>query len=101
MTELCGNHIGVDPYVPQPPERSETGGISIEGLHHLLVDPDTGQPAPVGTPGEIWVRGYSLMQRLHKREREEVFTPTATTGPATAASSTTTVGSTSPGGWAT
>lgn len=74
MTELCGNHIGVDPYVPQPPERSETGGVSIEGLHHLLVDPDTGQPVPVGTPGEIWVRGYSLMQRLHKHEREEVFT---------------------------
>ncbi|OBH57592.1 acyl-CoA synthetase [Mycobacterium mantenii] len=75
MTELCGNHIGVDPYVPQPPDRCETGGVSIEGLHHLLVDSETGQPAPVGTPGEIWVRGYSLMQRLHKREREEVFTP--------------------------
>ena len=75
MTELCGNHIGVDPYVPQPPERSETGGVSIEGLHHLLVDPDTGEPVPHGTPGEIWVRGYSLMQRLHKREREDVFTP--------------------------
>ncbi|WP_068178592.1 class I adenylate-forming enzyme family protein [Mycobacterium sp. UM_CSW] len=75
MTELCGNHIGVDPYVPQPPDRSETGGVSIEGLQHLLVDPDTAQPAPIGTSGEIWVRGYSLMQRLHKREREEVFTP--------------------------
>ncbi|OBH56725.1 class I adenylate-forming enzyme family protein [Mycobacterium sp. E2479] len=75
MTELCGNHLGVDPYLPQPPERSETGGPPIEGLQHLLVDPDTGQPAPVGAPGEIWVRGYSLMQRLHKREREEVFTP--------------------------
>ena len=30
---------------------------------------------PSGTDGEIWVRGYSLMQRLYKREREEVFTP--------------------------
>ncbi|OBH35167.1 acyl-CoA synthetase [Mycobacterium intracellulare] len=75
MTELCGNHIGVDPYVPQPPDRAETGGRSIEGLHHRLVDPETGEPVPVGTPGEIWVRGYSLMQRLHKCEREEVFTP--------------------------
>ncbi|BBZ70946.1 AMP-dependent synthetase [Mycobacterium paraseoulense] len=75
MTELCGNHLGVDPYLPQPPDRSETGGLPIEGLHHLLVDTDTGQPAPNGTPGEIWVRGYSLMQRLHKCEREDVFTP--------------------------
>lgn len=75
MTELCGNHLGIDPYLPQTPDRSETGGPPIEGLHHLIVDPDTGQPAPNGTPGEIWVRGYSLMQRLHKCEREDVFTP--------------------------
>jgi acyl-CoA synthetase (AMP-forming)/AMP-acid ligase II len=27
MTELCGNHIGVDPYPPQPPDRAETGGF--------------------------------------------------------------------------
>lgn len=74
MTELCGNHIGVDPYPAQPPDRAETGGFSIEGLTHLLVDPDTGSPVPTGADGEIWVRGYSLMQRLYKCEREEVFT---------------------------
>ena len=75
MTELCGNHVGVDPYVPQPPERSETGGLTIDGLEHLVVSPESGEPVPIGTSGEIWVRGYSLMQRLHKREREDVFTP--------------------------
>jgi acyl-CoA synthetase (AMP-forming)/AMP-acid ligase II len=75
MTELCGNHVGVDPYVPQPPERSETGGLTIDGLEHLVVDPESGQPVPIGTEGEIWARGYSLMQRLYKREREDVFTP--------------------------
>jgi acyl-CoA synthetase (AMP-forming)/AMP-acid ligase II len=74
MTELCGNHVGVDPYPPQPPNRGETGGFSIEGLDHILVDPETGDPVSSGTAGEIWVRGYSLMQRLYKREREEVFT---------------------------
>ncbi|MCV7354163.1 class I adenylate-forming enzyme family protein [Mycolicibacterium fluoranthenivorans] len=75
MTELCGNHVGVDPYVWQPAERSETGGWSIEGLHHQLVEPETQTPVAVDTTGEIWVRGYSLMQRLYKREREHVFTP--------------------------
>ena len=75
MTELCGNHIGVDPYPPQPPDRAETGGRSIEGLSHVLIDPDTGEPVSTGTEGEIWVRGYSVMQRLYKREREDVFTP--------------------------
>ena len=75
MTELCGNHIGVDPYPPQPADRSVTGGFSIDGLSHVLVDPATGEPVPPGREGEIWARGYSLMQRLYKREREDVFTP--------------------------
>jgi len=75
MTELCGNHIGVDPYPEQPAERAETGGRSIDGLSHIIVDPLSGDRVPVGSVGEIWVRGYSLMQRLYKREREDVFTP--------------------------
>lgn len=75
MTEVCGNHLGVDPYVPQPEHRRSTVGPSIEGLTHRIVDVDTGEPVTDGRVGEIWVRGYSLMQRLYKREREDVFTP--------------------------
>lgn len=75
MTELCGNHLGADPYLKQPPEHRDTVGPSIDGLSHRIVAPETGQQVPAGTVGEIWVRGYSLMQRLYKREREEVFTP--------------------------
>lgn len=74
MTELCGSHIGVDPYLPQPADRVQTGGWTMEGLQHLIVDPETGTPLPAGFAGEIWVRGHSLMQRLYKREREDVFT---------------------------
>ncbi len=75
MTEACGNHLGADPYVAQPEHRRKSVGPSLDGLTHRIVDPATGQPVPVGTPGEIWLRGYSLMQRLYKREREDVFTP--------------------------
>jgi len=30
---------------------------------------------PVGETGEVWLRGYSLMVGLHKRERADTFTP--------------------------
>jgi acyl-CoA synthetase (AMP-forming)/AMP-acid ligase II len=43
-------------------------------MEHRIVDED-GREVPPGGHGEIWVRGYSLMLGLHKREREEVFTP--------------------------
>jgi acyl-CoA synthetase (AMP-forming)/AMP-acid ligase II len=75
MTELCGNHLGVDPYIAQPEHRRGTFGPSIDGLTHRIVDPVTGEPTATGVVGEIWVRGYSLMQGLYKREREDVFTP--------------------------
>ena len=40
-----------------------------------MVDPETGVELPAGADGELWVRGYSLMQGLHRREREDVFEP--------------------------
>jgi acyl-CoA synthetase (AMP-forming)/AMP-acid ligase II len=75
MTELCGNHLGVDPYIEQPASRKGTFGPSIEGLEHRILDPSTGIEVPLGQSGEIAVRGYSLMQHLYKREREDTFTP--------------------------
>jgi acyl-CoA synthetase (AMP-forming)/AMP-acid ligase II len=74
MTELGGNHLGADPYVPQPESKQGTYGPSIDGLEHRIVDPTTGLEVPRGQEGEIAARGYSLMQRLHKIEREDTFT---------------------------
>ena len=75
MTELCGNHLGVDPYQSLAESYRGTFGPSIEGLEHRIVDPATGVEVPGRQEGEIWARGYSLMQGFYKREREEVFTP--------------------------
>jgi len=75
MTELCGNHLGVDPYLEQPATRRGTFGPSIGELTHKIVDPHSGAELPRGQIGEIWVRGYALMQGFYKRERQDTFTP--------------------------
>lgn len=48
---------------------------SVRGFECRVVDPDTGDVVREGEIGEFYLRGYSLMQGLYKREREEVFTP--------------------------
>jgi acyl-CoA synthetase (AMP-forming)/AMP-acid ligase II len=56
---------------------TETVGVwaSVDGFDWKVVDPDSGLEVDEGEKGEFLVRGYSLMQGLYKREREEVFTP--------------------------
>jgi acyl-CoA synthetase (AMP-forming)/AMP-acid ligase II len=44
-------------------------------VEHRIVDPVTLEECPPGQSGEIWLRGYSVMLGLHKKERAEVFTP--------------------------
>jgi acyl-coenzyme A synthetase/AMP-(fatty) acid ligase len=74
MTETCGPHTwGGEGRLPERLRGSF--GTALPGVEHCVVDPDTGQPLPPGTPGEICVRGTSLMLGLHKVEREDTFTP--------------------------
>ena len=73
MTETCGPHT-LDVMNEDLPERLRGYfGHSVPGLEHRIVDPLTGALLPPGSSGEICVRGYSLMQGLHKQEREETF----------------------------
>ncbi len=51
------------------------GWAGVDGFDCRVIDPETGRELPEGDEGEFYVRGYSLMQGLYKREREEVFTP--------------------------
>jgi len=75
MTETLGPHTFDSKDDPLPPGKEGSFGLSVPGVEHKIVDPVTLEDAPVGQSGELWLRGYSLMLGLHKRERSEVFTP--------------------------
>jgi len=49
-----------------------TFGHEVPGVTHRIVDAD-GHDVEEGTDGEVWVRGYSVMLGLYKRERADVF----------------------------
>lgn len=47
-------------------------GHEVPGVQHRVVG-DDGEDVSEGVEGEVWVRGYSVMLGLHKKERLEVF----------------------------
>ncbi len=73
MTETLGPHT-FDPKVELPPDKLGSFGHEVPGVEHKIVDPLTGEDLPTGQVGEVWVRGYSVMAGLHKRERADTFT---------------------------
>jgi len=54
-------------------QRQGTSGPPLPGIELRIVDPETGAALPSGTPGEIAVRGLTLMRGYHKVEPEHVF----------------------------
>jgi acyl-CoA synthetase (AMP-forming)/AMP-acid ligase II len=56
-----------------PEERGGTSGPPLPGMEVRIVDPETGVALPPGRPGEIAVRGITLMRGYHKVEPEHVF----------------------------
>src|SRR5262249_49702401 len=48
-------------------------GPPVPGMHHKIVDPETGHELAEGVEGEICVRGASLMDGLYKKERSQAF----------------------------
>jgi acyl-CoA synthetase (AMP-forming)/AMP-acid ligase II len=75
MTETLGPHTFDAKDNPLPPDKEGSFGFSVPGVEHKIVDPVTLEDLPVGATGELWLRGYSLMLGLHKRERADTFTP--------------------------
>jgi fatty-acyl-CoA synthase len=56
-----------------PAIRRETFGRPLAGMEIRIVDPDTGRPAAPGEPGEIFVKGPTLMEGYYKVPREQTF----------------------------
>jgi acyl-CoA synthetase (AMP-forming)/AMP-acid ligase II len=73
MSETLGPHT-FEEDVPLPPDKEGSFGRPVPGLEHRVVDPETLDDVPPGQVGEVWVRGYSVMLGLHKRERADTFT---------------------------
>jgi len=75
MTETLGPHTFDSKDNALPADKEGSFGLSVPGVEHKIVDPVTLEDLPIGETGELWLRGYSLMLGLHKRERGDVFTP--------------------------
>lgn len=73
MTETCGPHTIDRMDVDRPESLRGSFGRSVPGVEHKIVDPESGRELAPGEVGEVCVRGYNVMQGLHKLEREEVF----------------------------
>lgn len=74
MTETFGPHT-IQPVGLRPAsEVRGSYGRSVPGVEHRVVDPVTGEPVSIGELGELWVRGYSVMLGLYKKEKRDVFT---------------------------
>ncbi|HVH05285.1 MAG TPA: class I adenylate-forming enzyme family protein [Myxococcota bacterium] len=53
--------------------RAKSSGKPLPGIELRIVDPLTGAPCATGEPGEIAVRGTTLMRGYHKVPRENAF----------------------------
>ncbi len=54
-----------------------TSGRAIDGVEAKCADPDTGNEVPRGSEGEIWVRGYNVMQGYFEMPEATAETITA------------------------
>ncbi len=64
MTELSGAVVALNDAAhrdPEHPERLAAAGVAMSGSEIQVVDPSTLEPVPAGTPGEVWIRGGTVM----------------------------------------
>jgi acyl-CoA synthetase (AMP-forming)/AMP-acid ligase II len=75
MTESFGPYCGYRADTDMPRSGWGSCGKPFDGMEVRIVDPDTGQPVPVGTIGMIQIRGPHTLRGVCRRSREDLFTP--------------------------
>jgi acyl-coenzyme A synthetase/AMP-(fatty) acid ligase len=73
MTETFGPHGLEAEGTRLPSEKAGAYGRSLPGMERKILDPATGRECAAGEPGELYVRGFSLMRGFYKRLAEETF----------------------------
>jgi acyl-CoA synthetase (AMP-forming)/AMP-acid ligase II len=72
MTETGSVYLLGDHEDDVPESQRGSFGRPAPGMQTRLVDPDSGKDT---TEGEMWVRGYAVMQGYYGQELRQVFTP--------------------------
>jgi acyl-CoA synthetase (AMP-forming)/AMP-acid ligase II len=72
MTETAGPHT-VGQFRLVSADLKGSFGRPLDGMEHRIVDVDSQLPVPPGQPGELLVRGDTVMVALHRREPHTVF----------------------------
>ncbi|MCV7193978.1 long-chain-fatty-acid--CoA ligase [Mycolicibacterium brumae] len=70
LTEVCGviSHLMPEDHRDtEHPERLISAGTLVDHCELQVVNPDTGDPQPTGTQGELWFRTPQLMKGYRKR----------------------------------
>jgi acyl-coenzyme A synthetase/AMP-(fatty) acid ligase len=74
MTETAGPHSCGD-LAPLPKHLFGSYGQAADGMEYRVVELDSREDVPDGEPGELLVRGDTLMLGMYKCEPSSVFTP--------------------------
>jgi acyl-coenzyme A synthetase/AMP-(fatty) acid ligase len=73
MTETFGPHGAAPRGTRLPADKAGACGPSLPGIDRKVVDPETGRECGADEPGELYVRGFSVMRCFYKRLPEETF----------------------------